>query len=371
MGRVGDAVPDVLSLSFGRRQLLVERLELALEALRLLDLLGRGGLAEPLLLRAHLVAARARVAPAGIGREQRVEELGRASAGERGAKRVGLGSSGAEVDHARESRKASITCATPSSSTEGQTKSATAEHASVRVRDGDAVAGPLEQLDVVLAVSERDRGLAGEAQSLGDERDAGRLRHLRSGELEEVGERLRDVEPPVESRLHHDLERVHLRRLADGHELRRRLRQPGGEIADDVDGEILEARVRVGRGRLARDVQLVVHVAEHGVPEVGRRLDDLVRLVHRHRHVTEELAADRVRNDRALVADDGLRDAGAERVRPDRAEHPAGRDDDRDARLARGRDRGVRARAQLDVGGDERAVEVARERLDARREVRR
>ena len=126
VGQIGDAVPDLLPLSLGRRQLVVERLELALEALRLLDLLGRGGLAEPLLLRAHLVAAGARVPPAGIGREQRVEELGGATARERGAKRVGLGSSGAEVDHARESRSASITCATPSSSTEGQTKSATA-----------------------------------------------------------------------------------------------------------------------------------------------------------------------------------------------------------------------------------------------------
>ena len=126
VGQIGDAVPDLLPLTLGRRQLAVELLELALESSRLLDLLGGGGLAEPLLVGAHLVAARARVPPAGIGREQRIEELGGAAAGKGGAKRVLLGSSGAEIDHARESRKASITCATPSSSTEGQTKSAAA-----------------------------------------------------------------------------------------------------------------------------------------------------------------------------------------------------------------------------------------------------
>ena len=40
-------------------------------------------------------------------------------------------------------------------------------------------------------------------------------------------------------------------------------------------------------------------------------------------------------------------------------------------RRPRGRDRGACARAQLHVGGDERAVEVARERLHSAREVRR
>ena len=76
VGQVGDAVPDLLPLSLGGGQLRVEGLQLALQPPRLLDLLGRGGLAEPLLLGAHVVASRARVAPRGVGREQRVEQLG-------------------------------------------------------------------------------------------------------------------------------------------------------------------------------------------------------------------------------------------------------------------------------------------------------
>ncbi len=119
--QVGDAVPDVLSLPLGRRQLVVERSQLVLETPRLLDLLGRRRLAEPLLLRTDLVAAGARVAPARVGREQRVEKLAGPSAGERGTERVRVGACCAKVDHYRESRNASITCATPSSSTDGHT----------------------------------------------------------------------------------------------------------------------------------------------------------------------------------------------------------------------------------------------------------
>ena len=59
-----------------------------------------------------------------------------------------------------ESRSASSTCATPSSAAGGQIQSATAFTRVVRVLDGDAEAGPLDELDVVLAVAERDRLLA-------------------------------------------------------------------------------------------------------------------------------------------------------------------------------------------------------------------
>ena len=52
------------------------------------------------------------------------------------------------------------------------------QHARVRVRDGDAEAGPLEQLDVVLAVAERDGPLAREAEVLGQEPEPGALRHV-------------------------------------------------------------------------------------------------------------------------------------------------------------------------------------------------
>ena len=70
----------------------------------------------------------------------------------------GVGAGGAEVDHGREcSESASSTCATPSSAAGGQIQSADRLHPLVRVLDRDAVAGPLQQLDVVLAVAERDR----------------------------------------------------------------------------------------------------------------------------------------------------------------------------------------------------------------------
>src|SRR5207253_10857537 len=62
----------------------------------------------------------------------------------------------------------------------------------VRVGDGYAVAGPLDELDVVLAVAERDRLFPRETDVLGDELEPGRLRHVRRRELEEVGQRLRD-----------------------------------------------------------------------------------------------------------------------------------------------------------------------------------
>ena len=49
------------------------------------------------------------------------------------------------------------------------------EHTLVSVRDGHAVARPLEQLDVVLAVAEGDRRFAREAEPFGYEREPWRL----------------------------------------------------------------------------------------------------------------------------------------------------------------------------------------------------
>ena len=65
----------------------------------------------------------------------------------------------------RESRSASITEATPSSPTGGQTQSASGLDALVGVRDRDAVAGPLEQLEVVLAVAEGERLLGARSRA--------------------------------------------------------------------------------------------------------------------------------------------------------------------------------------------------------------
>ena len=80
-------------------------------------------------------------------------------------------------------------------------------------------------------------------------------------------------------------------------------------------------------------------------------------------------AGDRLRDDRALVADDRIVEAGLEGIGPDRLEHPAGHQDDVDAGGARRGDGGARARAQHRVLADQRPVEVARDRLDHAREI--
>ena len=122
---VGDAQREPVALRLGLRELGLERLQLGLHALQLLELL-RGGLAVELLARAELVDLGHEGAPALVGGEQRVERARRALARERGAERVGIGARCPEVDHAVESRYASSTCATPSSSSDGHTRSATA-----------------------------------------------------------------------------------------------------------------------------------------------------------------------------------------------------------------------------------------------------
>src|SRR5581483_5882408 len=126
IGRIRHAVPPVPALPLSLGELRVERLQLRLEAARLLDLGGAVRPPEPLLLRADLLLPRRRLAPAGIRGEQLVELVRAALAAQRGPEHVGVVACRAEVDHGRELRSASITCATPSSSTEGQTKSASA-----------------------------------------------------------------------------------------------------------------------------------------------------------------------------------------------------------------------------------------------------
>ena len=68
---------------------LLERLQLLLDLLQLLELLRRR-LAVELLLRAQLVDPRHERAPALVGREQLVERVGGAAARERGAEGVGI-----------------------------------------------------------------------------------------------------------------------------------------------------------------------------------------------------------------------------------------------------------------------------------------
>ena len=112
------------------------------------------------------------------------------------------------------------------------------------VLDADGVARPVEQLEVVLAVPERDRLRGGEAEVLGDEREPAPLRDPRARELEEVGERLGDEEPVAEALDEAGPELVERVRVVDDDELRRRPLEPAEQVAHRRDREVLEVRVR-------------------------------------------------------------------------------------------------------------------------------
>ncbi len=84
----------------------------------------------------------------------------------------------------------------------------------------------------------------------------------------------------------------------------------------------------------------------------------------------EELTGHGVGDDGALVADDRIGDPGRERVAAHRLEHAAGDEQDVDPRRTGCRDRVAGPRTQHGVLADQRAVEVARERLHVAREVR-
>src|SRR5688572_12383279 len=119
-----NAVEQLGAPALGGCEILLELLELGLHAPELLDLLG-GRLALELRLRAQLVRLGHEREPGAVGLHERVELLRGALALERGAVGVRVGPRSPDVDHARESRTASITWATPSSSADGQTQSAT------------------------------------------------------------------------------------------------------------------------------------------------------------------------------------------------------------------------------------------------------
>ena len=137
-------------------------LELLLHALQLLDLLRRR-LALELLPRAQVVtcgtSARQRSSPRSSSSNASAAPLRASGRAERARDRLRAARRSITAASLGEPR---ATCATPSSSTRGADEVGEPRAAAVvRVRDGDAVAGPLEQLDVVLAVAERDRSLAG------------------------------------------------------------------------------------------------------------------------------------------------------------------------------------------------------------------
>jgi hypothetical protein len=100
-------------------------------------------------------------------------------------------------------------------------------------------------------------------------------------------------------------------------------------------------------------------------------LDCLECQVACDRDVTEELAALGIGNDSALVADHRVSETGLVEVGPNRTEHAARDDDHVTTRVTRCRKRGERARPQHRVLGDQRPVEIARERVDLRGKVAR
>src|SRR5439155_12750959 len=125
VGRVGDARPQILPVPPELAVPGLGLLELGLEHAQLLQLLGRR-LAFELRAGAELADSALELAPAGVDLQQLVEQLGRSLAGERRPESFRILARRLQVDHALESRYASRTCATPSSSTDGQMKSARA-----------------------------------------------------------------------------------------------------------------------------------------------------------------------------------------------------------------------------------------------------
>src|SRR5262245_57521628 len=100
------------------------------------------------------------------------------------------------------------------------------------VGDRNAEARPVEELHVVLTVSERDRARGSEAQVRGQETEAGGLGHVGARELEEERKRLRDVQATGEALLQTRFEPVEHVGLVDRDELRRWLGEPTREVSD-------------------------------------------------------------------------------------------------------------------------------------------
>src|ERR687892_713075 len=122
---IGHPREELVEAGLRLGELALQALELRLHALQLLELLGRR-LALQLLARAKLLDPRQQRPPLLVRLQQRVEVLRRPLAVERSAPRLRIVPRGLDVDHRPESRKASITWATPSSAAGGQTQSATA-----------------------------------------------------------------------------------------------------------------------------------------------------------------------------------------------------------------------------------------------------
>jgi len=123
-GRVRNAIEERLQRLFQLRKLRLERLQAFLRTAQLLELLRRRLAFRP--LRTKLLDLRLHLTLAHVDGQQLVEQLRSPLARERGAVPVRVVAGGAEVDHDFESRSASRTCATPSSSADGHTHCAIA-----------------------------------------------------------------------------------------------------------------------------------------------------------------------------------------------------------------------------------------------------
>ena len=284
-GGFGHAVEQLLAPRLGGRQLLLERLQLLLHPFELARAAPASAFPSPSAPRAapRRAAARSRTAASASSSSSNSSAAPlRASAA-----RSSSGSFAclAQVDH--RAKNASSTCATPSSSTEGQTKSATSFTRSCAFATATPYARPVDELDVVLAVAERDGALAREAKVLREEVEPGRLRDVRRRELEEVRQRLRDVEAAVEARDHALLQPVEHLGIVDHDELRRRFVEPVEQVADGVQLEMLEVRVAASLRRDLGDVELVVDVAVESEALVVDRGDRLARELERDRDVPQ------------------------------------------------------------------------------------
>ncbi len=133
--------------------------------------------------------------------------------------------------------------------------------------------------------------------------------------------------------------------------------------------EILEVRVASCLGRDLGDVQLVVHVAIEPDPFLVQGGDRLARKLERDRLVTKPAPADRLCDDRALVADDWIFDPCLKCIAADGLKHAAGHQHDVDTRGKSSRNRRTSSRAQQSVLTDQRAVEVACDGVDLAREI--
>ena len=167
--RVRHAVEQRLQRLLRLGELGLERLQPLLHAAQLLELLRRR-------LALQLRASRAAPRPASAARAcARRPRAARRRRRPRPCARARRGSASGSWRAARrsiigfESRSASSTCATPSSSADGHTQRATAFTRSCAFATAIAVVGPLDELEVVLAVAERDRLGLREAEVRGEE----------------------------------------------------------------------------------------------------------------------------------------------------------------------------------------------------------